>query len=200
MGGVWEAWLPKSILALRGYDRATFRHDLIAGDHRRAGRAAAGDGVCDRLRPHAPGRHLLRDRHRLHHLGARRLARPDRRSDRRLRRRRLRHRRRARRRGPVHVHDDGRRHARHPGRDGDGHGGSLHPAPGRRRVHQRHRGPHREHADSRFSRAPDDREPRRVPRPPRGHWPPPGHDHSGRPWSRRHDAAARARHEPLREG
>jgi sulfate permease, SulP family len=26
-----EAWLPKSILALRDYDRATFRHDLIAG-------------------------------------------------------------------------------------------------------------------------------------------------------------------------
>ena len=31
MGGVLDAWLPKSILALRGYDRATFRHDLIAG-------------------------------------------------------------------------------------------------------------------------------------------------------------------------
>jgi SulP family sulfate permease len=27
----WEAWAPKSILALRGYDRVTFRHDLIAG-------------------------------------------------------------------------------------------------------------------------------------------------------------------------
>jgi len=27
----WEVWLPKSIVALRDYDRATFRHDLIAG-------------------------------------------------------------------------------------------------------------------------------------------------------------------------
>jgi MFS superfamily sulfate permease-like transporter len=31
MDRVWEAWLPKSVLALRDYDRATFRHDLIAG-------------------------------------------------------------------------------------------------------------------------------------------------------------------------
>jgi SulP family sulfate permease len=30
-GRMWENWLPKSILALRGYDRGTFRHDLIAG-------------------------------------------------------------------------------------------------------------------------------------------------------------------------
>jgi sulfate permease, SulP family len=27
----WTPWLPKSILALRDYDRVTFRHDLIAG-------------------------------------------------------------------------------------------------------------------------------------------------------------------------
>ena len=27
----WDAWLPKSVLALRGYDRTTFRHDLLAG-------------------------------------------------------------------------------------------------------------------------------------------------------------------------
>jgi SulP family sulfate permease len=31
MGKMWEARLPKSILALRTYDRGTFRHDLIAG-------------------------------------------------------------------------------------------------------------------------------------------------------------------------
>jgi len=27
----WDAWLPKSVIALRGYDRATFGHDLLAG-------------------------------------------------------------------------------------------------------------------------------------------------------------------------
>jgi SulP family sulfate permease len=27
----WDAWLPKSVLALRGYDWPTFRHDLLAG-------------------------------------------------------------------------------------------------------------------------------------------------------------------------
>jgi SulP family sulfate permease len=31
MEKMWEAWLPKSILALHTYDRGTFRHDLIAG-------------------------------------------------------------------------------------------------------------------------------------------------------------------------
>jgi SulP family sulfate permease len=29
--GWWTPWLPKSVFALRDYDRATFRHDLIAG-------------------------------------------------------------------------------------------------------------------------------------------------------------------------
>ena len=33
-----------------------------------------------------------------------------------------------RHRRPVHVHDDGRRHARHPGPDRDGHGGQV-PSP-----------------------------------------------------------------------
>ena len=31
MESTWTPWLPKSILALRDYDRSTFRHDLIAG-------------------------------------------------------------------------------------------------------------------------------------------------------------------------
>ena len=31
MASAWTPWLPKSILALRDYDRVTFRHDLIAG-------------------------------------------------------------------------------------------------------------------------------------------------------------------------
>jgi len=31
MDSAWTPWLPKSILALRDYDRITFRHDLIAG-------------------------------------------------------------------------------------------------------------------------------------------------------------------------
>ena len=31
MASTWTPWLPKSILALRAYDRVTFRHDLIAG-------------------------------------------------------------------------------------------------------------------------------------------------------------------------
>ena len=50
-------------------------------------------------------------------------------------------------RRPVHVHDDGRRHAGPSWRDRHGHGRQLHPAAGRRRVHQRHRRPDREHPD-----------------------------------------------------
>ena len=48
--------------------------------HGRPGRAAAGDGVCDRLRPDAASRHLLRDHHRLPDFGARRIALSDRRA------------------------------------------------------------------------------------------------------------------------
>ena len=33
------------------------------------------------------------------------------------------------------------------GADGPGHGGQVHPPPGRHRLHQRHRGAHRQHAD-----------------------------------------------------
>ena len=85
-------WLPRSILTFAGGLRPPHlsrRPDRRR--HRRPGRAAAGDGVRDRVGPHAAGRHLLRDHHRLRHLGARRIALPDRRSDRRVRRRRRRH-------------------------------------------------------------------------------------------------------------
>ena len=92
------------------------------------------------------------DRRRRPDLAARRLAPADRRSDRRLRRHRRRHRRRARRRGAVHLHADGRRDARRAGRHRHGIGGPIHSAAGRGRVHQRHRGPHRQHADPRFLR------------------------------------------------
>ena len=88
--------------------------------HRRPRRAAAGDGVRHRLWPDAAGRHLLRHRHRLPDLGARRIARSDRRTYRRVCRRRRRHRRQVRRPWPLHVHDDGGRHAHHPWPDGDG--------------------------------------------------------------------------------
>ncbi len=170
MDNAWEAWLPKSILALRDYDRATFRHDLIAGHHRRAGRAAAGDGVRHRVRPARP---------RPASTAPSSPASSSRRSAARASRSAVR---------PAPSSSSSP--ASSPqhgvaglfmctmmagvmlvilGVTGDGNGGSLHPAPGRRRVHQRHRGPHREHPDSRLPRAADDRESRRVPRPPRGH-------------------------------
>ena len=58
----------------------------------------------------------------------------------------------ARRRRPVPLHADGRRHARRARRHRDGIGGAVHPTAGRRRIHERHRGADREHADSGFLR------------------------------------------------
>ena len=60
-----EAWLPKSVLCLRDYNLNKFLRDLVAGHHGRTGRAAAGHGIRDRVRPDAAGGHLLRHRHRL---------------------------------------------------------------------------------------------------------------------------------------
>ena len=105
-----------------------------------------------------------------------------------------------RRLGPVHVHDDGGRHARHPGRDRHRHRRPLHPAAGRHRLHQRHRGAHRQHADPRLPRPADGRESRRVRRPPRGDRQAPRHDHAGGGRPGGDDARARARDEPVREG
>ena len=46
---------------------------------------------------------------------------------------------------------------------GTGHRGAVHPAAGRHRVHERHRRPHREHADQGLLRAPAGESARRVP-------------------------------------
>ena len=116
-----SSWTPASLLALRQYSRSMLARDMVAGVT--VGLVALPLAMAFAIAsgPHAAGRHLLRDRHRLHHLRPRRIEVPDRRPDRRLRRRRRRHRRRLRRQRPVHVHDDGRRHPGRAGRDRHGH-------------------------------------------------------------------------------
>ena len=74
----------------------------------------------------------------------------NRRPDRRVRRRRSRHHFALRHRRPLHLHHDGRRSARHHGHHRLGALVKYFPRPVDRRLHQRHRHPHRQHADSRF--------------------------------------------------
>ena len=66
---VSSPWLPKSVVALRHYDLDDVPARPRRRRHRRPRRAAARDGVRHRLGPHAAGRHLLRRRDRVHHLG-----------------------------------------------------------------------------------------------------------------------------------
>ncbi len=51
------------------------------------------------------------------------------------------------------------------GRHRPRHRRQVHPAPGHRRLHQRHRHPHRQHPDQRLLRPPHRPRPRRLPRP-----------------------------------
>ena len=71
----------------------------------------------------------------------------------------------ARRGRPVHVHDDGRGDARPPRPHRDGQRDPLHPAPGGRRLHQRHRRHHRHDAAARVPRPDHDAHARRLRRP-----------------------------------
>ena len=159
-------WLPRSIQTLARLRRC---RDLSRRPdrrrHRRPGRAAAGDGVRDRVRPDAAGRHLLRDHHRLPDLGARRLALPDRRAR------------------PAPSSSWSPASSRSYGIDGlfmctlmagvmlvimgltgTGSRGQVHPAAGDHRLHQRHRAGDRQHAAEGLPR-PDDRRAGRVHRP-----------------------------------
>ena len=89
-----DRWLPKSVLCLRDYNRHKFLLDLIAGITVGLVALPLAMAFCYRLGPHAASRHLLRHRHRIPHLLARRLQNANRRPHRRIRRRRRRHRRR----------------------------------------------------------------------------------------------------------
>ena len=109
-------WTPKSILALRHYDLTDVPARRDRGRHRRTGRAAAGDGVRHRVGLSPQAGIYCAIVTGLHHFRARRIARSrlagppapsSSSSPASSRVRRLR---------PVHVHDDGGRHAGAPGR------------------------------------------------------------------------------------
>ena len=80
--------------------------------------------------------------------------------------------------GPVHLHDDGRRHPGSAWRDGHRERRAIHSTSSGRGLHERYRSAHREHANPRFSRPTDDGEPRRIRCAPCSDWTPSRHDRS----------------------
>ena len=145
-------WLPKSIQALRNYDKHKFLSDLHCRRDRGIRRRAAGHGLCHRLGHDAAGGPVLRRRRRLSDLGVRRIFHANRRTDGRVRRRGVWNRRPIRRGRPVPVHAAGRHYSGDSGRHRTGHGGQVHSPPSRGGIHQRHRRHHRQHADQGFLR------------------------------------------------
>ena len=150
-----EQWLPKSVLCLQELHSPGFPGRRACRNHGWVRRPAAGDGVRDCFGTVAASRHLLRRCYRVPDLGVGWLARPDRRPHGRVRRGRGRHRCQARRRRPVHVHHDGRRAAVHHGSYRTGRGGEVYSPPRGAGFHQRHCGPHCQHADQGLLRAQD---------------------------------------------
>ena len=147
---------PKLWLALAHYDRRQAAGDLVAGVTVGlvALPLAMAFAISSGLPPQAGIYTAIVAG--THHLGVRRLARPDWRPDRRVRRHRRRHRRRAHGVDGLFMCTlDGRRAARRAGPDRHGHRGAVHPASGGRRLHQRHRDPDRQHADPRSVRPAD---------------------------------------------
>ena len=120
--------------------------------HRRPRGVAAGDGVRDRVGPHAASRHLLRDHHRLPDFGARRIALPDRRTDRRVRGGGLRHRRQYGIDGLFMCTLMAGVMLVIMGLTGTGTAVKYIPRPVDDRVHQRHRAGDHQHAVARFPR------------------------------------------------
>ena len=147
-----ENWLPKSVLCLRDYDRHKFLLDLIAGVTVGlvALPLAMAFAIASGLTPQAGIYCAIVTGFLISALGGSKTqiggptgafvvvvagivaVHGDRR--------------------PVHVHRDGGRAARHHGRHGPGHGSEIYSAAGRDRIHQRHCGADRQHADQRFLR------------------------------------------------